>query len=60
MLASATRQDWLASLNVIKSDLACCRANIVAIKAELRTVKWISSGVGFGVLLLALRSFWPA
>jgi hypothetical protein len=45
---------------VIKSDLACCRANIVAIKAELRTVKWISSGVGFGVLLLALRSFWPA
>jgi hypothetical protein len=33
--------------------------DLAAVKAELAMVKWIVSGVGFGVLLLVLRSFWP-
>ncbi len=34
--------------------------DLSAVKAELAMVKWIVSGVGFGVLLLVLRSYWPA
>ena len=35
------------------------RQNIAVVKAELTMVKWIVSGVGFGMLLLLIRSFWP-
>jgi hypothetical protein len=45
--------DYETRLGRIDSDLA-------VIKAELAMVKWIVSGVGFGVLLLVLRSYWPA
>ena len=34
--------------------------DLATVKAELAMVKWIVSGVGFGVLLLVLRSFWPS
>jgi len=34
-------------------------AELAVVKAELALVKWIVSGVGFGVLLLVLKSFWP-
>ncbi|HKZ97290.1 MAG TPA: integrase [Hyphomicrobiaceae bacterium] len=40
-------------------DLAGIRGELAVLKAELAMVKWIVSGVGFGVLLLVLRSFWP-
>ena len=32
---------------------------MAVVRAELGMVKWIVSGVGFGDLLLVLRSFWP-
>jgi hypothetical protein len=32
---------------------------LATVKAELGMVKWIVSGIGFGVVLLVLRSFWP-
>ncbi len=32
---------------------------LATVKAELGMVKWIVSGIGFGVVLLILRSFWP-
>src|SRR5207302_350954 len=32
--------------------------DLAAVKSELAMVKWIVSEVGFGVLLLVLRSFW--
>ena len=35
------------------------RQDIAVMKAELTMVKWIVSGVGFGMLLLLVRSFWP-
>lgn len=53
----------LASLKsdmpVVKADVAALRTDLAVVKAELAMVKWIVSGVGFGVLLLVLRSFWP-
>ena len=53
----------LASLKtdmpVVKADIATLRTDLAVVKAELAMVKWIVSGVGFGVLLLVLRSFWP-
>ncbi len=33
--------------------------DMAQVKAELAMVKWLVSGIGFGVLLLVLRSFWP-
>jgi hypothetical protein len=33
---------------------------LAVLKAELGMVTWIVSGVGFGVVLLVLRSFWPS
>lgn len=35
------------------------RADISILKAEVALLKWLIGGVGFGVLLLILRSFWP-
>ncbi len=34
-------------------------AEIAVMKAELAFVKWLVSGIGFGVVLLVLKSFWP-
>jgi hypothetical protein len=36
----------------IESELAAARA-------ELAIVKWMVGGIGFGVMLLVLKSFWP-
>ena len=35
------------------------RRDVAVVKAELAMVKWIVSGVGFGMLLLLFQSFWP-
>jgi hypothetical protein len=63
-----------AKLGALDARLATVQAELVAklarleaefgikhakVEAELGMVKWIVSGVGFGVLLLVLRSFWP-
>jgi archaellum component FlaC len=44
----------------VKTDVADLKTDVAVVRAELAMVKWIVSGVGFGVLLLVLRSFWPA
>jgi capsule polysaccharide export protein KpsE/RkpR len=46
-------------LPIVKADLAALKTDLAVVQAELAMVKWIVSGVGFGVLLLVLRSFWP-
>lgn len=38
--------------------LASVDGELAVIKAELAMVTWIVSGVGFGVVLLVIRSFW--
>ena len=45
--------------NGVNSGLTTLQVKLAAVEAELGMVKWIVSGVGFGVLLLVLRSFWP-
>ncbi|MDQ0504120.1 hypothetical protein [Xanthobacter agilis] len=30
------------------------------VKAQIALVQWLIGGVGFGVLLLIIKSFWPA
>ncbi len=52
-LRIATKSDLEALRTATRSDTA-------VVKAELAMVKWLVSGIGFGVLLLVLRSFWPA
>ena len=42
----------------LKTDVGTLKVDVGAIRAELGMVKWIVSGVGFGVVLLVLRSFW--
>ena len=32
---------------------------IAALQAEIASLKWMVGGVGFGILLLVVRSFWP-
>ncbi len=32
---------------------------LAAIRAELGMLKWMIGGIGFGVFLLVIRSFWP-
>jgi hypothetical protein len=43
-----------------KADIAEVRGDLAILRAELAVVKWVTGGVGFGVLLLVLKSFWPA
>ena len=41
------------------TKLTTLQVELATVKAELGMVKGIVSGVGFGVVLLVLRSFWP-
>ncbi len=41
------------------SENLATKADLEVLRAELAMVKWLVSGIGFGVLLLVLRSFWP-
>jgi hypothetical protein len=49
------RQDIAA----IKQDIIGLRQDVAILKSELHNIKWIINGVGFGILLLILKSFWP-
>ena len=44
----------------VKRDIEELKLGLAVQKAELTMVKWIVSGVGFGMLLLLVRTFWPA
>jgi len=48
-----------AKLAAGDAKMGTVQIELAPVKAELSMVKWIVSGVGFGVLLLVLRSFWP-
>lgn len=45
-----------AEVGELRSEV---RADISILKAQIALVQWPIGGVGFGVLLLILRSFWP-
>jgi len=48
-----------AKLATVDGKLAALEVKLATVAAELGMVKWIVSGVGFGVVLLVLKSFWP-
>src|ERR1043166_8714117 len=52
--------DVKTDIVVLKGDVSVVKTDVAVVRAELGMVKWIVSGVGFGVVLLVLRSFWPA
>ena len=43
----------------LKSDVAELKIGLAVVKAELAMVKWMVSGIGAGMLLLLVRTFWP-
>ena len=43
----------------LKQDTGELKVGLAVVKAELALVKWMVSGVGFGMLLLLVRTFWP-
>ncbi len=55
----ATKHD----IELVRKDVAQVRQEIelavAPLRARLDMVQWLVSGIGFGVLLLVLRSFWP-
>ena len=56
----ATRRDTdKLGLAEVKRDIEELKLGLAVVKAELTMVKWIVSGVGFGMLLLLIRTFWP-
>ncbi len=46
-------------LAAVKVEMTEFRTDLAVAKAELALVKWLVSGIGFGVLLLVIKSFWP-
>jgi hypothetical protein len=43
----------------LEAKITALQVEFATVKAELGMVKWIVSGIGFGVVLLILKSFWP-
>ena len=43
----------------LKQDVGELKVEFAAVKAELGMVKWMVSGIGAGMLLLLVQTFWP-
>ena len=43
----------------LTQDVGELKIGLAVVRAELTMVKWMVSGVGFGMLLLLVRTFWP-
>jgi hypothetical protein len=48
-----------AGFTRIDGEIFSLKLDLAMVKAELALVKWLVSGIGFGVVLLVLKSFWP-
>jgi hypothetical protein len=48
-----------AGFTRIDGEIFSLKLDLAVVKAELALVKWLVSGIGFGVVLLVLKSFWP-
>ena len=58
-LRGEVRADFAELRAEVRGDIAEVKADISILKAQIALVQWLIGGVGFGVLLLILRSFWP-
>lgn len=56
LAALAARLDGFAT----KEDLAEVRQEVAVLKAKVDLLMWLVSAIGGGVLVLILRTFWPA
>jgi hypothetical protein len=60
---AALKGELKADVAALKSDLADVKselgARISIVKAKLGMIQWLMGSIGFGVLLLVLKSFWP-
>jgi hypothetical protein len=43
-----------------QAKLAALQIELAALRAELSMVKWVVGGIGFGVLMLVVKTFLPA
>ena len=43
----------------LKQDVGALKIGLAVVKAELAMVKWMVSGIGAGMLLLLVQTFWP-
>ena len=58
------RSDMDLRLTSLQAEIdrrfAAVEGKIAVLQAEIASLKWMVGGVGFGILLLVVRSFWPA
>ena len=47
-------------VTVLKRDMVAVKQDVAVLRAELLMVKWLVSGVGFGMIALLLKTFWVA
>ena len=56
--AGASEEKARAASNAISEEQLATKSDITVLKTKLDMIKWMVSGVGFGVVLLVIRSFW--
>lgn len=56
--AGASEEKARAASNAIFEEQLATKSDITVLKTKLDMIKWMVSGVGFGVVLLVIRSFW--
>ncbi len=61
---SETKSDLEKQISETKGELEkridAVGTDLVVVRAELAMLKWMIGGIGFGMILLVIRSFWPA
>lgn len=48
-----------SDIKEIKTDTGDLKADMRVLKAGLGMIKWLLGGLGFGIVLLLIRTFWP-
>ena len=50
----------MCQAEVLADEQVALQKDMAVLKAELLMVKWLVSGVGFGMIALLLKTFWVA
>ncbi len=46
-------------IGTVRGEVQNLDKRLAVVERELELIRWIVGGVGFGILLLVIRSFWP-
>ena len=57
-LRTEMKTDMAELREEVKTDIGALRTEVTGIRTEMDMIKWLMGGIGFGVVLLVLRSFW--